>query len=374
MPFPPSKECRILVIDDNSPFVLPLLRSFSGYNHIQLDVLVFSHTKPQLFKYSKFLGGLYLVNDPDKSNFLDHVLKKVIQLQPDLVFPTREWISGLLFEHQDVIGKQTKVHPIPDAATLSTTGDKWNLNQWLLANGFPYAKVSMTTSEWEGEYPVLLKPVFGIGGKGIKVFESREDLEKAIGTNKMFEKGFFLQEFLEGFDIDISFFAIYGEILYHTIQRGFISAKMEYSRGIVFINEQSFYELAASIVKKLNYTGIAHLDFRYSNQKEQYVLIDFNARYWSSVQGSRAMGINFPLLVVNYMMENHLEKLEYRTGHYYFATTALKVKFKNLFSKTKYPVRIKDTQLLFLYKDPLPELMYLVNRFRDLFKMQSSGS
>ena len=196
------------------------------------------------------------------------------------------------------------------------------------------------------------------------------ELQRTLDGDDRYRKGYFLQEYVEGYDIDFSFFAVDGNILYHTIQRGLISAHMEYSKGIEFIVNQEFHGLASSIINNLNYTGIGHLDFRFNSKKQEYILIDFNARYWSSVQGSRAMGVNFPYLAVIYALTQQVENLEYRTGHYYFATTALKAKFKNLFSKSKYPVRLKDTQLHFVYKDPMPELMFLVRRMLKSFKRQ----
>ncbi|MCK5136580.1 MAG: hypothetical protein KAR19_12380 [Bacteroidales bacterium] len=108
----------------------------------------------------------------------------------------------------------------------------------------------------------------------------------------------------------------------------------------------------------MNYTGISHLDFRYSYERQEYVLIDFNARYWSSVQGSRAMGVNFPFLITAFSLGIPFEYPEYRTGYFYFDTTAFKTMVKNLFSKQKYPVKFGNTQLRHVYKDPLPEFIY----------------
>ncbi len=362
MPYPGSGACRILVIDDNSPFVLPLLRSFSGHHRICLDVLIFTNKKPDTFRYSKYLGSMHIVGDQGNVDFLEVVQDHVKRLQPDMVIPTREWISKLLFQHRTLLEKATKLHPLPEDSTLEITGNKWNLNRWLKDQGYPCARNSELTLPWDGAYPVLLKPVVGIGGEGIRVFQNGSDLEKALQTVNDNEEVFFLQEYVEGYDIDISFFAVNGEILYHTMQRGLISKHMEYSKGIEFIKNPDFYDLAQSIVKSLNYTGIAHLDFRYSKQRKEYVLIDFNARYWSSVQGSRSMGVNFPYQVVKYVMNNQLEKLEYRTGHYYFGTTVVKIMLRNLFSKTKLPLKFRDTQLHYLYRDPLPELMFIIRK------------
>ncbi len=55
-----KKEINILIIDDNNaPFILSLIRSFSGYKNLNLDVLVFSNEKPHLFRYSRYIRHLY---------------------------------------------------------------------------------------------------------------------------------------------------------------------------------------------------------------------------------------------------------------------------------------------------------------------------
>lgn len=355
-----SRKIRILVIDDNSPFVLPLLRSFSGYKNIHLDLLLSSTDRAIHFRYSRFLGKIHQVEKLDDDN-LETILKETVShFNSDLLIPTREWISVLLFDHKEELEKFVKLHPLPDSSIIKTTGDKWNLNQWLKVQGFPHAHCLENLNDWNGNYPVLLKPVFGIGGKGIRKVDKREDLIKLLHESESFDKDFILQEFIEGFDIDVSFFAVDGKILYHTIQRGLISEGLVYSKGIEFVKNEDLLLLVSSMISKLNFTGIAHLDFRYSTQKKQYILIDFNSRYWSSVQGSRAMGINFPYLVLEWTLTQKAKQLDYRTEFYYFSTTALRTKFSKLFKSSKYPVKLKDTQLPYIYKDPLPELMFLL--------------
>ena len=355
-----SRSIRILVIDDNSPFVLPLLRSFSGHKNIHLDLLLSSSNTALHFRYSKFLGNIHQVENLDDGNLETIISDAVRRFDSDLLIPTREWISVFLYEHKDELGKFVKLHPLPDSAVIKVTGDKWNLNQWLKAKGYPYALCSENLNDWSGSFPVLIKPVFGIGGKGIRKVDKREDLLKLLNKESSYGKDFILQEFIEGFDIDISFFAVDGKIIYHTIQRGLISESMVYSKGIEFVKNEDLLKLVSSMISKLNFTGIAHLDFRYSIREEAYILIDFNSRYWSSVQGSRAMGINFPYLVLEWTLTKKVTQLDYRTGNYYFSTTAIKTIFRNLFSGSKYTVKLKDTQLSYIYMDPLPELMFLI--------------
>ncbi|MCK5134778.1 MAG: ATP-grasp domain-containing protein [Bacteroidales bacterium] len=369
-----SREVNILIIDNNSPFVLPLLRSFSGYRNIHLDVLLCSDRKPQLFSYSRYLRKIYQISVLNKDNFEEVVAETVRKSNADLVIPTMEWISELLYLNRALLEKVVKIHPVPEPATLEITGNKWNLNQWLEKNDFPHAVTARIYNNWSGGYPVLIKPVRGIGGEGIKQINNSDELKSAIGGYDIGDDGYFLQEYLQGYDIDLSLFAINGKILFHTIHRGIIFRPLIYSKGIEFIKNSDFFTLNETIIHKLNFTGIANLDFRYDNERKEYVLIDFNARYWSSVQGSRAMGVNFPLLATAFSLGIPFEYPDYRTGHYYFTTTAFKTLLKNLFSNRRYPINLRDTQLKYIYKDPLPEFIYLIQQFFKPIRHLIQGS
>lgn len=363
-----NREIRILIVDDNSPFVLPLLRSFSGLANIRVDVVLSSNRTPNHFRYSRFLNSLEIVGKLNDENVESVIARAVDKFNSELLIPTREWLSVLFFKHKSELEKNVRLHPLPDASILEITGNKWNLNEWLKENGFPFVLTCKTGNGWDRDYPVLLKPVFGIGGKGIQLLNDPNELKQFADNLNAFQEKYFLQELIVGHDIDVSFFAADGKIIYHTIQRGLISGKMVYSKGIEFVKNRELLKQVSEIVALLNYTGIAHLDFRYSSEKNAYYLIDFNARYWSSVQGSRAMGVNFPLLVAAWTYTNKVEILDSRTGPYYFSTTAVKTMVRNLFSKSKYPVKLKDTQLLYILIDPLPELMFLLGRMVKAFK------
>ncbi len=365
---PDTSVTRILVIDDNSPFVLPLIRSFSGYKNIHIDILLSSTEKPSHFRYSRFLGRIRRVDKLKDKNIETIIADVVSSFGSDILIPTREWITVLLINHKVQLSKFVKLQPLPDAYTIEVTESKWNLNQWLIANGFPFSVCSENLNEWSGGYPVLLKPVYGIGGKGIRLVESSAEMQKLLKNDNLNKKDFILQEYIEGYDIDVSFFANKGKIIYHTMQKGLISEGMEYSKGIKFVKNEDLLLLVSRMIDKLGYTGIAHLDFRYSEEKKQYILIDYNSRYWSSVQGSRAMGINFPYLVFLWVTQGETVKtMDYRTGYYYFSSTAAKTIIKNMFSGRKYPVKFKDSQLSYIFSDPFPEIMYLL---RSLIGLQ----
>jgi D-aspartate ligase len=375
-----TEPLKILILDDNSPFVLPLLRSFSGRPDIKLDVLVNSRQKLNHFRYSRYLRNYYKVEPFNEENFEGIVKEYILKTSADLVIPTREWISKLIYQKRTELEKLARLHPVSDLNTIDTINDKWNLNSWLEQNGFPASRSFRINKDTVSDqfldslsYPVLLKPFKGIGGKGIKMIRSRESLKSELESSDIYAGTYLIQEYINGYDIDMSFFAIDGKILFYTIQKGLVLGQLSYARGIEFVKNKELFDITSAIVRELKYTGIAHLDFRYDTKKEKFFLIDFNARYWSSLEGSRNMGVNFPVLAAEYSMGIPFDYPDYSTGTFYFAATAIKTFVSNIFSGKKYPINLAKSELRSIVLDPVPELVHTGKKIVQLIQESVNG-
>lgn len=358
-----KEQIRILFIDDNSSFILPLLRCFAGQPNVQSDVLITTGEKPKHFRHSRYLRKVYSEQVAEE-NFLIVVKETIGKSSADLIIPTREWISKLLYKNKTELEKIVKIQPVSDVKTIETVNDKWKLNQWLEENYFPSAKVLEFSKETEMNevsallsVPVLLKPSVSLGGKGIKLISSKEDLIAAFKEKEGCTEECFFQEYIDGYDIGINIFAVEGRILCHTIQKGLFQGQLTYSRGTEFVKNLKLYYLTTNIIGRLKYSGVANLDFRFDTKKEEFVLIDFNARYWSTLEGSKHMGVNFPVLVAAYSMGLKVNFPDYSTGTYYCTTAAIKTLMKNLFSEKKYPINLLHTKITSILKDPVPEIV-----------------
>lgn len=358
-----TQETTILIVDDNSAFVLSILRSFSGYRNVNLDVLVSSSRKPYSFRKSRYIRKIYHKQLTDE-NFEKTVKDAAVSSSANFIIPTREWISKLLYKYRTSIETMAKIHPVSDVQTIETVNDKWNLNKWLEDNHFPYARVMkfsngtpIANANDLFTFPVLLKPSLSQGGIGIKQIDSVETLKSTLLESEALRNGYFLQEYINGYDIGINVFSIKGKILCHTIQKGLFTGNFSFSRGTQYVRDQELFDLTSDIVGKLNYTGVANLDFRFDARKETYILIDFNARYWSTLDGSRFMGVNFPVLVTAYSLGIPCSFPEYATGTYYCANAAIKTLVRNLYASKKYPIKLRHTKLVIILKDPVPEIV-----------------
>ncbi len=363
-----TEKINILIVDDNNaPFILPLIRSFSGQKNIHLYALVFSEKKPNLFRYSRYLREVYSIRGTIQDHFESGVKETIVRCQAHLVIPTREWISQLFAKNASWLNGMVKVHPISGESTIETTMDKIKLNQWLIDHGFPHSWALPINQGGlndidvaEIPFPVLVKPLTGAGGIGIKLVNDARMLSDLLAQEKKYQKDYFFQELIQGYDIDVSLFSVQGNILCHTIQKGILVGSFTFPRGIEFIRNNALLELTEKIIGQLSYTGIAHLDFRFDAKTGEYILVDFNARYWNSMQGSRLMGVNFPLLITAYTLEIQMKFPEYSTGYFYYGTAGIKKILKNVVSGNRVPIKLKNTQIPAIARDPFPELLYLI--------------
>ena len=54
---------------------------------------------------------------------METIIKDAVShFSSDLLIPTREWISALLFEHKEELGKFVKLHTLPDSSILKPQG------------------------------------------------------------------------------------------------------------------------------------------------------------------------------------------------------------------------------------------------------------
>lgn len=371
-----AKKASILIIDDNSSFVLPLLRSLSVQRNLRIHLLLSSPKKPDYYRYSRYLEKIYNVRLNEK-NFADEVKSLALEIPVDFIIPTREWISKLLWKNRYILEDITRIHPVSDITTIETVNDKRKLYTWLEANCFPSSQYVLLNDRNSKNsitdrlsFPVLLKPAFGLGGEGIKMVTTAEQLNSLLASDHLFDNEYLIQKYINGYDIGVNIFSINGEILCHTIQKALFTEQLTYSRGTEFVVNQELLELVSSIVRKLGYSGVANMDFRYDYENAKYVLLDFNARYWSTLEGSMFMGVNFPLIVMAYSLREPMNFTGYTTGTYYCTKAAVKTSLRNMFFKDKMPIKIQHTRLALIARDPLPELIRSWEVLMDYIKLK----
>jgi hypothetical protein len=196
------------------------------------------------------------------------------------------------------------------------------------------------------------------------LFHNPSALRAYLNRDPAIDERYMLQNCIAGFDIDCSVLCRNGRILAHTAQTGVVLQKFAYATGIRLVDDARLLGVVRKLVAELNYSGIAHLDFRYDRGHRCYRLIDFNARYWNTLLGSVSAGVNFPYLacLAALGLEFPNPPYEKQTFHLWKAMTRELIGFVR--GRRTWPP-IHRSEFRFILSDPLPELVYSFLTFKS---------
>ena len=116
-------------------------------------------------------------------------------------------------------------------------------------------------------------------------------------------------------------------------------------------------------MKKLNWSGIANIDLRYDELENNYKILEINPRFWGSVIGSLAAGINFPYLTCLTALGQTFEKPEYKNIFYAKPQISLNMLVKKFVNNDHTLPEKYKTGLLYSLTDPMPEVNKQLQRF-----------
>lgn len=150
-------------------------------------------------------------------------------------------------------------------------------------------------------FPLLIKPIDGVGGRGIHKAENFEELSKLYDESEA-SHGVppLIQEVIEGEDYCLSTLCDHGEIVAHMAYKNLYQFPRVSGAGIMreTIDDEAFMGAASKLLNSLNWHGIAQIDFRWSgNPNDPAYLIEVNPRFWAGLFHSVESGVDFPWLL-----------------------------------------------------------------------------
>lgn len=164
----------------------------------------------------------------------------------------------------------------------------------------------------ELEFPLLIKPVDEIGGRGIHKAKSFGELKSLYEQSvEDYETPPLIQDVIEGEDYCLSALCDQGEIVAHMSYKNLYQFPRDSGAGIMreTISSAPFIEAAQRLLGELKWHGIAQIDFRWSGEKQdEACLIEVNPRFWAGLFHSVESGVDFPWLL--YQLSAHGEVTE----------------------------------------------------------------
>ncbi len=356
----------VLLLDDqghHSPAVVACLGNIKG---VKLHVL--SNIPRPAVRFSRFVATFHQYTNPcQEAAQVDEILRVCQTVGVDVLLPITENSGRLLSRHRDAFAGQVNLAPLPPAELLETVSNKSHLAVLLNQHGLPspatlqFRSLKKTESALSQlDFPILFKPVVSGGGSGIRRFDAPTALLEFLRGHKPAPGACVLQSFIPGCDVDCSVLCCGGRILAHTVQMSLRPRKNPFATddAIEITPHANALAVVGKTMAVLRWEGIAHLDLREDGRNGNIYIVDFNPRFWLTLLGSLAAGVNFPYLACLAGLGIEFSPPAFRHEKYFAASAALKELVTGRWDGSK-------SGLPYALRDPLPRIVNLAKRLCD---------
>jgi predicted ATP-grasp superfamily ATP-dependent carboligase len=236
-------------------------------------------------------------------------MKEIKENHYECLYPMEEETLLLLARHRSEIAKYTSLL-IPDSKEIEFVRDKGNLLRFAEAHGIPtpktfYGPPTPTLPPWGGgeSEGYVIKPRISSGSFGIAYVKKREDLiplYQKVHAQYPFP---LVQEWIPDGGGTFGFSALFDDGSH--VKAAFIHKKLRMypiqggpSTLREGVQHSQIMELGLSLLKSLNWTGVAMAEFKVDPRDGIPKLMEVNPRFWGSLHLAIISGVDFPYLIL----------------------------------------------------------------------------
>ncbi len=306
---------RVIVTYGRSLIALTIAQSLGsrgveviGCDDVGLTVLSFSRYVRSTFVHAP------ASTDPEK--FIDDLEAAIIRYKPE---DDRPYVLMPCFQETRLIARHAErlerhiTIAAPDFAAVCAVDPKDNLMRTARGLGLRVPD-SCVGEEWRADdparpagFPMMVKPVWGVGGRGVRRVDDAEALESALCESEAAGETLLIQDFLPGEDYCLTALFNHGVLqtaaAYHNLSQFPRGAGAGVLRETV--SETPFLDTARALFGPLGWTGVVEADFRWDGEGEPW-LIEVNPRFWAGLFHSVESGVDFPWLLYEMAVTGHV--------------------------------------------------------------------
>jgi predicted ATP-grasp superfamily ATP-dependent carboligase len=353
---------RVLVTDGHFRKTLAVVRSLGRKG---VEVTVGERTFLNTAFFSKYCSGRILYPSPRRhpGPFIDFLLRDIKKNRYACLFPMEEETLRLVSKYRSEISRHTYLL-VPEFEKIEFVRDKGNLVRFAEAHGIPVPRTfysppapSMPRSaglrtgltpphqgggkkgglpevalplDGGGEggsvnfsdisVPAVIKPRISSGSFGIVYVQKKEDL--AASYQSVHDRYPFplIQEYIPDGGGTFGLSALFDEQSH--VKAAFVHKKLRMypiqggpSTLREGVDHPGVMELGLSLLKALNWVGIAMVEFKVDPRDGVPKLMEVNPRFWGSLQLAIFSGVDFPYLILKMAKGERFEPLlHYETG------------------------------------------------------------
>jgi predicted ATP-grasp superfamily ATP-dependent carboligase len=299
----------------------------------------------------------------EPADLLALVKEVVARSDAKVVLPVTERSTRWLIQNQNALQDFVSVPPLPSLETLEIVSNKrrlWEFQRDHSLSGAPtvYAVGARTRDAFENcslVYPLLLKPSVGQTSEGITLIKTPDELGAWKQSALDDRREYIAQKYIPGLDIDCSLISQDGEIVVHTVQQ---RASAESGATLEVFSGGEALEAVRPLIRRIGYSGIAHIDMRQDAADGRFTVVDFNPRFWASLFSSTCAGVNFPYLWCQLALRQPVAQPVFERIHHYSSSATMRHCVRKISRPTlaRPEFKWKNSSLPSALTDPLPLL------------------
>jgi len=371
----------VLVLDGKSRAALQIVRSL-GKKGVKI-IVGNEHWACSSF-FSKYVSKRIVYPNPNTVEFRHFMFEFLKNNKIDLVIPVRDDTTLFCSKHKDKLNQFTKVF-VADYETIMIGRDKSNTFKKAKKLGIPHPKTEIATNKSDLlntkiEYPLVLKPAFSSGSRGLFIVKNKFELiEVSDNLFKDYDK-YLIQDYISTkkkvVGVNVLFDDNSKPIAIFTYKR-----LREYPRGNgPSVLRESTYEpeirdITLKLFKGLKWKGVAMVEYKIDEKDNKPKLIEINPRFWGSLALPIFAGVDFPYLLYNVALGRKVEKISsYKVGvkarWLLLGDLLWLLKSRNKYKDLKDFIKFfdkKQTYDIISWNDPLPALGSIIEGFYFIF-------
>lgn len=307
---------RILVLGDDTKSFLSVVRSLGAAGY-EVHAAWCAYDLPTLSSlYLHRVHRLPAFERGDEAPWITALEALIRDFRIDLVLPTNDQSALPLQLKRNRFEPLTRVYLLPDE-TYRLCADKnltWELGA---SHGVPVPRqqhvdtVDQALQAAAGfGYPLVLKPTTSATEQDPfhrrRVHKVRSEPETREVALEMLRSGPVLaQENFIGVGVGVEVLCDHGEILlafqHERVHEPIQGGGSSYRRCVPL--EPAMLEATRKMMRSMDYTGVAMVEFKRNTSDGRWILVEINARFWGSLALSVAAGVDFPLHLVRLLLE-----------------------------------------------------------------------
>ena len=273
--------------------------------------------------FSRYLNKRIMISNPylDEKGYILNLKSSVKKYNPKIIIPVGFIDSILISKYRDLLPKDAII-PVPEFDVLSNASNKLLLVEYSRVIGFKYPE-TLTSVEYSPEdalnyigLPMVIKGVSDASRP--RYFFTEEEFKEFLRFYRQTNTNLHIyQRFISGVGVGYFTFSIDGKPIIEFLHKRIVEKKPSGGASVVACayNDPEAFKIGRRIVRYLKWTGILMIEMKKEYETGEYYVIEFNPKFWGSLELSFSRGIDFTGVLVDAFLgsDNKYELSSYNT-------------------------------------------------------------